>query len=128
MADNWKAQLLITHEEKPNADPEADGQPVTLEVGIPKGSLQATEPNGRKHWLRLHTGDEGVFLPDIIAPTRQEVVENGRRWVIVPGRDTANRAADWHLYLDGAAVEQYEAFLERLQDEGCASPVRNPPG
>jgi hypothetical protein len=120
----WEARLLIRHEQNLNANPEADGQPVTLEVGIPKGRLQATESNGTKHWLRVHTGDEGIFLPDIIAPTEREVRDDARRWVIVPGRDTSDRATDWHLYLNGASIDAYEGFLQRLQEEGCQPPIR----
>ncbi|MDQ3964601.1 MAG: hypothetical protein M3277_11945 [Actinomycetota bacterium] len=124
----WKAQLLIAHEQGPDAAPEADGYPVTLLVGVPEGRLQATEANGRKHWLRLHTGDEAAFLADIIAPTEREIRDDSIRWVIVPGRDPADKTVNWHLFLDGASAEEYEDFLKRLQEEGCQPPVRHPPG
>lgn len=128
MSETWSAQLLITYEDKPHADPEANGHPVTLQVGVPKGRLQATEPNGKKHWLRLHIGEDGVYLPDIIAPTQSEVKTDGRRDAIIPGGDTVGKSVQWHVFLDGTTVDEYEGFLQRLVDEGCQPPQRHPPG
>lgn len=122
VTEGWKAQLIISCEGRESTEPEFEGRPVTLEVGVPKGRLRATGPAGRQLFLRLHVDD--AFMPDVVAPT-DKGVEDGLRLVQIPGLGPANQNQEWHLNLIETSVEEYEAFLGRLQIEGCTI-VRSP--
>lgn len=126
MSPSISAQLIIGPiEGRDVATPEFDGGYVTFEIGVPKGRLQATSPSGKKMWLRLYVEDP--MVPDVLAPTIQEVQAAGVRWIQILGLTPAGEGTTWNLYADHASVDEYEAFLARLEKEGCTI-IRQPPG